>query len=134
MRLLRHGERLRMSDHCTRYPEGYLTYASLTLQPSIGWTDQVQYATCGLIHSFIRGTVGSYRMYVDFVPYLWTTRTHTMFHHPLVVHCCVSSFVQVRHIPTNRIMVLKMNKNATSVKSLREVELLKQLHHPNTLQ
>jgi serine/threonine protein kinase len=42
---------------------------------------------------------------------------------------------KVRHVPTDQIMVLKMNKNATnSLKSLREVELLKMLHHPHTLQ
>ena len=42
--------------------------------------------------------------------------------------------VQVRLRPTEEIMVLKLNKRASSVKSLREVELLKQLRHPNVLQ
>lgn len=47
---------------------------------------------------------------------------------------CPPLAVQVRFSPTGEIMVLKLNKRASSVKSLREVELLKKLRHPNVLQ
>ena len=53
------------------------------------------------------------------------THTHTHTH-----------TLKVSHIPTNQIMVLKINKRTTgSMKMhLKEVELLKKLHHPNILQ
>lgn len=40
---------------------------------------------------------------------------------------------QVRHTPTGQVMVLKRNKRKTQ-SMLKEVELLKRLHHPNILQ
>ena len=40
---------------------------------------------------------------------------------------------QVCHIPTDQVMVLKLNKRMTGMKKLKEVELLKKLHHPNIL-
>ena len=43
-------------------------------------------------------------------------------------------FSQVRHIPTNQVMVLKVNKRLTFTKTLKEVELLQRLSHPNILQ
>lgn len=43
------------------------------------------------------------------------------------------SLFQVRHKPTGQLMVLKRNKKKT-VSMLKEVELLKQLKHPNILQ
>ena len=41
---------------------------------------------------------------------------------------------QVRHIPTDEIMVLKINKRMNGAKKMKEVELLKRLSHPNILQ
>ena len=42
---------------------------------------------------------------------------------------------QVRYIPTNDIMVLKINKSKMNgAKKMKEVELLKRLSHPNILQ
>ena len=41
---------------------------------------------------------------------------------------------QVRHLITDQIMVLKQNIKATGTKTLREVELLRKLSHPNIVQ
>lgn len=38
---------------------------------------------------------------------------------------------QVRHLTRGQIMVLKKNIKATGMKTLREVELLRKLSHPN---
>ena len=60
------------------------------------------------------------------------THTHTYTHaHTLTLtHTCT----QVRHIPTDEVMVLKLNKRMTGIKKMKEVELLKKLYHPNILQ
>lgn len=41
---------------------------------------------------------------------------------------------KVRHIATDEIMVLKINKRMNGVRKRNEVELLKRLSHPNILQ
>ena len=41
---------------------------------------------------------------------------------------------QVEHVPTNQVMVLKVNKRLNGAKTMKEVELLKKLSHPNILQ
>lgn len=49
--------------------------------------------------------------------------------------CIIVVFVQqVRHPSTGQIMVLKKNIKATGTKTLREVELLRKLSHPNIVQ
>lgn len=41
---------------------------------------------------------------------------------------------QVRHLIMDQVMVLKQNIKATGTKTLREVELLRKLSHPNIVQ
>ena len=41
------------------------------------------------------------------------------------------SHIQVRHIPTDEVM---LNKRMTGFRKIKEVELLKKLYHPNILQ
>ena len=41
---------------------------------------------------------------------------------------------QVRHPSTGQVMVLKQNMKATGTKTMREVELLRKLSHPNIVQ
>lgn len=40
---------------------------------------------------------------------------------------------KVEHVPTNQVMVLKVNKRLNGAKTMKEVELLKKLSHPNIL-
>jgi len=61
--------------------------------------------------------------------------------HHTYTHCPPSTHIQhtltpsqVQHIPTDEIMVLKINKRMNGAKKMKEVELLKRLSHPNILQ
>ena len=42
--------------------------------------------------------------------------------------------VKVKHVSSGQIMVLKKNIKATGTKTMREVELLRKLSHPNIVQ
>jgi serine/threonine protein kinase len=54
-------------------------------------------------------------------------------HYVLCLYMYTRAHTQVCHIPTDQVMVLKLNKRMTGMKKLKEVELLKKLHHPNIL-
>ena len=57
---------------------------------------------------------------------------HTLTHSPS--HSSPHLSPKVRHITTDEIMVLKINKRMNGVRKRNEVELLKKLSHPNILQ
>ena len=65
---------------------------------------------------------------------LYHILTHTYTHTHAHTRTHMHTHIQVRHIPTDEVMVLKLNKRMTGIRKLKEVELLKKLYHPNILQ
>ena len=68
-------------------------------------------------------------MYMYEPVYVHNYYTHTLTHTGASV--CVGDWVQVRHIPTDEVM---LNKRMTGFRKIKDVELLKKLYHPNILQ